>query len=93
MTTIKQIEDAIVAALQDDATIGAYKGGVISADDAGDRISRKIMTYQAVVVVYTGAPEGGVIAGGTGGGGLHQAAEGGGGRDQGDDRRIPQAAG
>ena len=67
MPTIKDIESAILAALEADATTGAYKGGVISADDAASRLSRGILSYPCIVVVYEGA-DAEVLAGGTGAG-------------------------
>lgn len=66
--TILAIEDAILAALAADETIAAWKGDIISGDEAALRIGKRVLRYPALVVAYGGAPEGGMLAGGTGAG-------------------------
>lgn len=67
--TITDVEDAIVAALAVDATIGAtWKTTVLAADDLVDLGAQAKARYPLIGVLYSGASEGGMIAGGTGGG-------------------------
>jgi len=67
--TIQDVEDAIVAALQDDETFSdTWKATVLSADDLTDLGAQAKARYPLIGVLYTGAPEGGMVAGGTGGG-------------------------
>jgi len=67
--TIKQVEDAIVAALQGDETIAeTWKTTVLSADGLTDLGAQARARYPLIGVLYSGAPEGGMVAGGTGGG-------------------------
>ena len=67
--TIRQVEDAIVAALQGDETIGTtWKATVLPADDLTDLGAQAKARYPLIGVLYSGAPEGGMVAGGTGAG-------------------------
>jgi len=66
--TIKQIEDAIIAALKADAVISGWKTTVLSADDLNGLGERALGRYPLIGVIYAGAPEGGPLAGGTGAG-------------------------
>jgi len=67
--TIKQVEDAIVAALAGDETFATtWKATVLPADDLVDLGAQARARYPLVGVVYAGAPDGGPLAGGTGAG-------------------------
>jgi len=67
--TIKQVEDAIVAALAGDETIAeTWKTTVLSADDLTDLGAQAKARYPLIGVLYVGAPDGGPLAGGTGAG-------------------------
>ena len=67
--TIKRIEDAIVAALAGDETIATtWKSTVLPADDLTDLGTQARARYPLIGVLYSGAPDGGMVAGGTGGG-------------------------
>ena len=67
--TIQDVEDAIVAALQDDETFSdTWKATVLSAEGLEDLIEQGRGRYPLVGVAYAGAPDGGMVAGGTGGG-------------------------
>lgn len=67
--TIKDVEDAIVAALQADEKFATtWKATVKSADDLVDLGAQARARYPLVGVLYAGAPDGGPLAGGTGAG-------------------------
>jgi hypothetical protein len=66
--TINSIENKLIDALRKNPATASYKGGILTEDEALARIAAGTLSCPAVVVVYGGAREAGIIAGGTGAG-------------------------